>query len=44
MFENDNFRQDLKKELLKFDITNVPLSKFNDIVLSVIDKHTPRKK
>ena len=23
--ENDNFRQNLKKEFLKFDITNVPL-------------------
>ena len=42
-FENDNFCQDLKKELLKFDITNVPLSKFNDIVLSVLDKHAPKK-
>ena len=39
-FENDNFRQDLKKELLKFDITNAPLSKFNDTVLSVLDKRT----
>ena len=29
-FENGNFRQDLKKELLKFDVTNPPLSKFND--------------
>ena len=42
-FENDNFREDLKKELLKFDITNAPLSKFNDIVLSVLDKHAPKK-
>ena len=24
-FENENFRQDLKKELLKFDVINVPL-------------------
>ena len=39
-FENGNFRQ----ELLKFDITNVPLSKFNDTVLSVVDKHAPKKK
>ena len=37
-FENDNFRQNLKKGLLKFDITNAPLSKFNDTVLSVLDK------
>ena len=42
-FENDNFHQDLKKELLKFDITNAPLSKFNDTVLSVFDKHVPKK-
>ena len=42
-FENDNFREDLKKELLKFDITCAPLSKFNDTVLSVFDKHTPKK-
>ena len=42
-FENDNFRQDLKKELLKFDIANAPLSKFNDTVLSVLDKHAPKK-
>ena len=42
-FENDNFREDLKKELLKFDITNAPLSKFNDTVLSVLDKHAPKK-
>ena len=42
-FENDNFRQDLKKELLKFDITNAPLSKFNDtVLLSVLDKHSPK--
>ena len=42
-FENDNFREDLKRELLKFDITNAPLSKFNDTVLSVLDKHAPKK-
>ena len=42
-FESDNFRQDLKKELLKFDITNAPLSKFNDTVLSVLDEHAPKK-
>ena len=42
-FENDNFREDLKKELLKFDIINAPLSKFNDTVLSVLDKHAPKK-
>ena len=42
-FENGNFRQDLKKELLKFDVTNAPLSKFNDTVLSVLDKHAPKK-
>ena len=41
-FENGNFRQDLKKELLKFDVTNAPLSKFNDTVLSVLDKHAPK--
>ena len=41
--ENDNFRQDFRQELLKFDITNAPLSKFNDIVLSVLDKHAPKK-
>ena len=28
---------------MKFDITNVPLSKFNDTVLSVLDKHAPKK-
>ena len=43
-FENGNFRQDLKKELLKFDVTNAPLSNFNDTVLSVLDKHAPKKK
>ena len=32
-FENDNFRQDLKKDILKFDITNAPLSKFNTSVI-----------
>ena len=41
--ENGNFRQDLKKELLKFDITNAPLSKFNDTVLSVLDKHASKE-
>ena len=40
--ENDNFRQDFKKALLKFDITNAPLSKFNDIVLCTLDKHAPK--
>ena len=40
--ENDNFRQDFKKSLLKFDITNAPLSKFNDIMLCVLDKHAPK--
>ena len=42
-FENGNFRQGLKKELLKFNVTNAPLSNFNDIVLSVLDKHAPKK-
>ena len=42
-FENDNFRQDLQKEFFKFDVTNAPLSQFNDIVLSVLDKHAPKK-
>ena len=42
-FENGNFRQDLKKELLKFDVTNAPLSKFNVTVLSVRDNHAPKK-
>ena len=37
------FPKILKKELLKFDITNAPLSKFNDAVLSVLDKHAPKK-
>ena len=41
-FENGNFRQGLKKELLKFDITYAPLSNFNDTVLSVLDKHAPK--
>ena len=36
-FEDDIFRQDLKKELL------FELSKFNDTVLSVLDKHAPKK-
>ena len=42
-FENDNFRQNLKKELLKFDVTNAPLSKFTATVLSVLNKHAPKK-
>ena len=42
-FENGNFRQDLKKELLKFDVTNALLSNFYDTVLSVLDKHAPIK-
>ena len=42
-FENGKFCQDLQKEFLKFNITNVPLSQFNDIVLSVLDKHAPNK-
>ena len=29
---------------MKFDITNAPLSKFNDTVLSVLDKHAPKTK
>ena len=37
-----NFCQDLKKGWLKFDITNVPLSKFNYTVLSALDKHAPK--
>ena len=41
-FDDDIFRQDLK-ELLKFDITNAPLLKFNDTALSVLDKHAPKK-
>ena len=32
-----------KKELLKFVITNAPLSKFNDTMLSALEKHTPKK-
>ena len=32
-FENGNFRQDLRKELLKFDVTNASLSNFNDTVI-----------
>ena len=28
---------------MKFDITNAPLSKFNDTVLSVLEKHAPKK-
>ena len=42
-FENGNFRQDLQKEFLKFDVTNAPLSQFNDIVLSVLDKRARKK-
>ena len=42
-FENGNFRQDLEKELLKFDVTHAQLSKFNDTLLSVLDKHAPKK-
>ena len=42
-FEKENFCQDLKKGLLKFDITNAPLLKFNDTMLSVLDKHAPKK-
>ena len=42
--ENGNFRLDLKKELSKLDITNAPLQKFNDTVLSVLEKqHAPKK-
>ena len=41
-FENGNFRQDLEKELLKFDVANAPLSKFNFTVLSVLDKYAPK--
>ena len=37
-FDYDNFRQDLKKELLNFGITNAPPSKINDTVLSVLKK------
>ena len=37
-FENSNFHQDLKKELLKCDVTNTPLLNFNDNVLTVLDK------
>ena len=29
---------------MKFDVVNAPLSNFNDNVLSVLDKHTPKKK
>ena len=35
-FDYDNFRQDLKKELLNFGITNTPPSKINGTVLSVL--------
>ena len=42
-FENGNFHQDLKKELLKFDVTNAPLSHFNDTALSILDNHAPKK-
>ena len=41
-FENDNFREDFKKELLKFDITNALLSKFKDTVLPALEKHAPK--
>ena len=43
-FDNDNFCQDLKKELLGLDITDAPLSKFNGAVLSVLDKQVKKKK
>ena len=43
-FENDNFRQDLKKELLTCYITNALLSKFNDTVLTVLYKLALKKK
>ena len=42
-FEN-NFRDDLEKELLKFHITYAPLSKFNDTVLYALEKHAPKNK
>ena len=42
--ENDYSRHVLKEELLKFDITNAPLAKFNDTVLSALDKYAPKKK
>ena len=42
-FENNNFRQDLKTGLLKFDITNALLSQITDTVLSVLNKQAPRK-
>ena len=43
-FGNNNFCSDLKKEFLKFDITNPPLSKFNnDTVLFVLDKQSPKR-
>ena len=29
---------------MTFHITSAPLSKFNDTVLSVLDKHAPKKK
>ena len=29
---------------MKFDITNAPLAKFNDTVLSALDKYAPKKK
>ena len=28
---------------MKFVITNAPLSKFNDTMLSALEKHTPKK-
>ena len=40
-FEKINFRQDL---LLKFEIKNDQLSKLNDTVLSILDKHAPKNK
>ena len=41
-FDNDSFRQDLKKELINFGITNAPLSKVNDTVLSILKKKCMR--
>ena len=29
---------------MKFDITNDPISKFNDTVLFILDKHAPKNK
>ena len=40
-----NFVYDkLKKKSLKFDTTNVRLSKLNDSALSALEKHAPKKK